>query len=262
MKVSHIITESGMRLEFDDVKKLLETDYSDAYAAAKNGNFIYRGFGDSHVVFELYKPLKDRTSKNTNNFYTLIMNNDPRFSKLPNRAVIASTSKQYAFTYASSELNVAVLFPKNGTTLAISPSHDIWTAPVPSAKNSSFGYYEWGRLLERILSVIVYPSDIRSYQDMLNADKVFKEYIKDEEKKDLLEADLQYLVGTRYNLPDTDSFIENIFSKGLVYYYELLDPSVFETVSISNYPSLDGRHEIWFDNEFIAINIELIDSLL
>lgn len=256
MKIKDIITESTVdNLSLDEFKSLLETDFSQAYEQFKKGNILYRGFGSMDLKFNRIQPMRGRESVNTNNFYTIIMNNAERFSEFPKRSVIASTNKNVALSFSSDDHSLAIIFPKNGTKLAMCNAPDIWRAKPLGVKVMGFGFFEIGRMIERIYNWLhLNPRSITTYEDMLQAQKTYEEVQKEDGDKYIrVTSDLRrFLEG--YNLDS--NFIDELIEKGPKGFYELINTTPFTLFDVSSM-KLKSNNEVWFDEEFLAISVRM-----
>jgi hypothetical protein len=261
MKIKDILTESHIdNLSKEEFQKLLETDYSQAYEQFKRGNILYRGFGSMDVGLKRFQPMRGRESVNTNNFYTLIMNNSPRFSDFPKRSVIVSSNRNVAMSFASDEHSLAIIFPKNGAKLGVCKVRDIWQAkPAELEGYSKEGFYEIGRLIERLYKWLgVNPHNVKTYQDMLDVQNKF-EAMKKEDSEQIVEA-MSHLEDylQQYNFPE--NLTEEIIEKGPQGLYELINTTPFKLVSVSNM-QLGKNNEVWFDEEYLAVSVNIAKTM-
>ena len=258
MKIKDILTESSVEnLPFEEFKHLLSTDYSEAYEQAKKGNIIYRGFGSMQISFNRLQPMRGRKSVNTNNFYTLIMNNDPRFSEFPKRSVIASSNRNTAMSYSADDTNLAVIFPRNGSKIAVCNVPDIWRATPEEVKHSDFTFYQIGRKIEWLYDAM--GITVNSYEGMINAQRNYKELQEENSDKYIKIISTFGSILERYNL-DSDT-IEYIIETGPKALYGLINTSPFTLFNVSNM-KLSDNNEVWFDNEFLAISVKFLDTIL
>jgi hypothetical protein len=121
---SYILNEGrGTGIYFDEAEKILNTKCKKALKAADNGTTIWRGIQRS-VPYYLIKPLSNdlRPSRNTENYYTLIINNDTRWRGFPKRQIICSTNRVESTGYG----NAYVVFPFDGAKIGVCPKDDMW----------------------------------------------------------------------------------------------------------------------------------------
>lgn len=122
-----------------NVKKaiaLLNEHYTDGITAIKNDGIIYRGLGSEHGKFdfqEIDTSNSERTSKDTNNIYQLMMGSSSSMKEVPSRSksFICSSSMRTAGIYNNS---VGVVIPANGTILAISDKDDFIQTHIEGSK--------------------------------------------------------------------------------------------------------------------------------
>ena len=98
--------------------------------AKKNKDFlkgspIYRGLRNNISLYAFVEPEKyTRVSANTENYYTLMIDNSPNWEGYPKRSksIICSSSKSGASGYG----NVYRVIPKNGAKIGVCSSDDFW----------------------------------------------------------------------------------------------------------------------------------------
>lgn len=111
-----------------DIETLLEKYGSVIEPIAKGKQTIYRGmksigpfgFGDGNKM--------NRQSKNTENYYTLIMDNDPSWEEYPKRSKSFICSTEYS--YASAFGVPYVVIPLENQEIGVCPSMDFWESFV------------------------------------------------------------------------------------------------------------------------------------
>jgi hypothetical protein len=261
MKINEIITESKIEsFSVDEFEELLKTDFSQAYEQFKRGNILYRGFGSMDVGLNRFQPMRGRESINTNNFYTLIMNNAPRFSEFPKRSVIVSSNRNTAMSFSSDDHSLAIIFPKNGTKLGVCNVNDIWRAkPKELAGLGGVGFYEIGRLIARLYKWLgTSPAIITEYEEMLEMQNKF-EAMKKEDSDQFVEAmsHLKHYL-QQYNFPE--NLTEEIIEKGPQGLYELINTTPFKLVSVSNM-QFGENNEVWFDEEYLAVSVHIAKTM-
>ena len=234
MKVSDITNNV---ISDEKLIKLLTTDYSEALNKFQKGFMIFKGF-DSTTKSDtplLLSPIKNRRSANTNNYYTLWLNNHPDWQAFPPRNVIVTSNYEYSKEFGAPFL----IFPKNGTEIGICPEFDFWM--------SFRSTVEAGQLVEEISSLLKkslgYMNDPKSYEEMLTRFKKF----------DSLEDKQEYLNDSYF----PQKYINIILKDGLYGLFKLyFVPDDFELTSIEKF-KIKGDHELWFDNKFIAVRHDI-----
>jgi hypothetical protein len=104
----------------------IRKDCSDAIAAAKTNHIIYKGMtlNDTGEIWLTNPALRERKSRNTKNYYTLMFDNLPSWRDYPkrSRSLICSSNKRVAGNYG----DIYVILPFNGAKIAVCPANDIW----------------------------------------------------------------------------------------------------------------------------------------
>jgi hypothetical protein len=97
---------------------ILETKCKQATRAFHKGLYIQRIISTFNDDFGVIYPKKgERESRNTNNIYTLIINESPKWKMYPKREVICSSEK-YNSVYS--------VFPFNGAKIGVCKDYDMW----------------------------------------------------------------------------------------------------------------------------------------
>jgi len=129
MRFENYITESRSRdLKREEFEKLVRTKYSDAAKRTienKDGSVIYRGVMDVGR-YAITDPSvgKPRTSANTSNEYTLLIDNLKVWSDYPkrSRSVVCTTASSYSQNYG----DIYIVLPMNGTKIGECSGKDFW----------------------------------------------------------------------------------------------------------------------------------------
>ncbi len=246
----------------EELKKLLETDYSEAYNKAKNGDIIYRGadnYTKNCLAIE-YIPGK-RISESTTNIYTKLLSDIfPSWSKFPkrNRSIIASFNLENASEYGLEH----IVLPKNGAKIAICPDTDIWYS---FSDNGSFNeLYNFNNEFVRTAAyVLKKPSK--------QIENAFIKETNDDVINLLNELNIKFLEMCKnnniINSLMQDYFDEWVSNPSLLYsdYLEnvFFNNSRFKIQNISEIQS-DDNSEVWFEGPSIFIPVDselLLESL-
>lgn len=238
MRLRQHLTEGRTKeLYADQAIEGIKNNCKKALAAYQKGIRIYRGAYDSSN-FGYIEPAKHtRVSANTDNLYTLMIDNDPRWSKFPKRSKsIICSNKVYG---ASPYGNISVVFPVDSKqNFGIAPENDLWGSFTKSNIST----------LEEFNSNLIYglgdsTLGIRPHYDNIKGVKMWMakmdKAIKD---KDMSEDEL---------VADYRTFMKGY--KGDLYKHvqSLLDPRknrFGQTNDIMKLPREDGHdHEIWTD---------------
>ena len=116
---SFLITEAGR------TQGILHQKCKQALQSYRKNNIIYRGLYDKSINFGLVDPKKfTRASANTENYYTLIVSNSPRWKNYPRRdqSLICSTERNTAYSYGEPY----VILPFDRSRIGIVPGTDFW----------------------------------------------------------------------------------------------------------------------------------------
>lgn len=108
--------------ELDELLEIIQKQCSQAVS----GGRIYRG-SKSHLPSGIFNPSSGkRKSANTSNYYTMLLDSNPKNAKWPKRSesFIATTHLETASNYARGTL--LVLFPFNGTDIGVVNEPDLW----------------------------------------------------------------------------------------------------------------------------------------
>ena len=88
----------------DEFNKLLPKDFGKPC--------IFRGSRSNNYEYSIVDTNVERESANTENYYTLFINNNPLWSAYPKRKLICSTSSGYAGGFAGYDNNGIFRLPK------------------------------------------------------------------------------------------------------------------------------------------------------
>jgi len=244
MRLKQHITESrGVVLDQATAISAIKKQCSSALSAMRKGKEVYRGVGDASVGksdFIFIKPTgSDRVSANTHNLYTLVIDGSSKWAKYPKRSksIICTTDYNNANNYG----RTFIVLPKNGYTLGICPTEDMWASFYSSLDGRLDNFNEEvAELIDEMgMEYSIYkqlktPSDLKSL--MKEMDKAFDESGVSEERFDWLRG---------YN----GSFLK-LFEM-------LLDPEQngFKTSKdINSLP--DGEREVWTDSDSYLVSYE------
>lgn len=214
---------------------------------------IWRGtnFSNDYAYGNSEKATKIRLSKNTNNYYTLVMDNHPSWKKYPKRSksFICSTSLMMAGGFGT---NIFFALPYDNTKIGVCPSDDIWGAfdlPV--------------KIFNYLISKTALDINIQGVSSLMETD--YKHLLKSlvivgnawriepDKWKKLFPFD-----DDRYHI--IDKFINQ--KKSLdKYFIDFLDPNKnkFSLKNIGD--SLPNNKEVWFSGEAIFVDYRINDDI-
>ena len=240
---TYILSEGrGQGIYFSDAQDILHNKCKQALKAFNNGTTIWRGI-DEVVPYYLIKPLSNdfRESRNTENYYTLIINNHPSWSKFPKRQIICSTDSYTAKTYGRG--NAYVVFPFDGAKIGVCPDEDIW---------SSFGNLEAPYFNECLKNLI--GKDYRTYNGL-------KSYLSDWKISDIdwdsIRADNWGYAEELYDVFIRSGKKYETVWDALVGTYS---PKNFKVVTVGS--SLPKNKEVWTDAHCLMVHNRLGKELI
>jgi len=251
MKSSKYFFESRTRqITEEEAIKLLKTTHSEAINSAP----IYRGermFEDDYI-FITPNPNNLRTSRNTVNYYTLIMNNAEIWKRFPKRQIICTTEKSTAISYGHGK--AYRVFPKNGAKIGIVHKPDIWDA------GKLMKFSRANMLVQNLMAKICGGDDsyysetkyIDTYEDLKKICSEIDKKSPTELKKfsTLYEEYAKEINGSLLN------FLENELygPKGFVNY--------FEVKRIKNFNITNEVTEVWTDAPSLLIKSGAVEAIL
>lgn len=261
-EAKNIIIEIDKKTAVQTIKNNCK-DFLNLYKKSKN--LLYRGSRSTNGSFSYGDSSKGtRKSKNTENYYTLIIDNSSDWKQYPKRSksFICTTSKNYAGDYGIPNL----VFPKDGTSFGICPKGDIW---------NSFKTVEYD--LEKFNSYIGsigHAFDVKILDDtnenfknsLLKLSKKInsKKFDSYNDYKNYFVAhgddrNLQYDNYKNFNV--SRKFYENSDN---IYKFlsSLLKPTEFKLQTTSNFSVVgSGGKEVWFSGPAVFVNLEEYGAL-
>jgi len=249
MKLNEILLETPKprtkSMNYKAAEKFIKENCSEILGVYKKSQVrLWRGvrsdgeylFGDSTK--------RIRKSRNTDNYYTIIMDNSSDWKEYPkrSRSFICTSDSDRSTSYGTRYL----VFPIDGTKIAVCPQSDIW-----------FG---WQKALGGHLNSFIGDLNMLAslYDVRLHSGSNFVEFKKGiDYLGELINKNEQILKrASKYDFTTGESYKRNIIknSKNLYAYFEkLLKPVDFKIETTSNY-DVDGRHECWFSGEAIFVH--------
>lgn len=168
--VEYIESSRSKTITVENAGELLSTSHSIAY---KSKYRIFRGVNGSGTDFLYIDPSKGepRVSKNTSNYYTLIIDNSSKWKSYPkrSRSIICSTDLGIADDYGTS-YNI---YPINDAKIGVCPEPDIWRSFEKTLGNDWMSLEDMNAFIGRILSFNNVNSDSdKSYDAMIKSFKI------------------------------------------------------------------------------------------
>lgn len=120
--ITYLNEGRGKSISQQEALEFAEKNCTEAINSYKKGNRIFRGIEGTYGNFARIKPIGERKSANTNNYYTLFINYDGPWKEYPKREIICSSADYIASQFG----DVYVMLPINGAKIGIVPEEDIW----------------------------------------------------------------------------------------------------------------------------------------
>jgi len=279
---NYLILEEG-RSQVITKEEALAMLNSNEYKPSLKGTPMYRGLPSYKGDFLIISPSKFmRKSRNTFNYYTLLMDNLPQWREYPKRSksIICTTSIDTAHRYSDKECSLYVVIPKVGSKIGVCPYSDIWMS-----------FYEFDTLVafNHVINHLLSLTDIRFIDDINDIWSLFTYYDNmisnlhhsyadldpNEKKKYDGESDFIYNTIKKSLLSnkeiedgtceyETLSKLCKHYSKGgktLDFFAELLDPDENGFMLKKAGHKLPVDNEVWTDGTSILIAKKMFDNL-
>jgi hypothetical protein len=235
MKFKELLFEGRSEpITIEDFEKIKD-NYSEAIDAYLNDYKIYRGIDRAKGKILTVKPSNfTRTSANTYNHVTILVDGMKEWKKYPDRAksIICSSSDSNAESYG----DLYIVLPKNGANIGICSSTDWWGSfgdiTIDSVNN----------VIENMIGATGERVSYKNYNSLIDIIKYF-----DSHEEECLKKMQSYRIYV-YNKIKGDY---NTFEEAITDY---LNPNNynFKHVNISKYKTV-GSHEVWTDSDSIII---------
>ena len=241
MKFKQFLNENRSKpLKEEQSYELIKKHCKQAYNAFRKRYIIYRGLKDNGDFLFIDPSKFERKSKNTENYYTWIVDNSPNWKDYPKRSksIICTTSPLKSASYG----NVYIVFPYDGSKVGICPTDDFWFSFKNTlGENNSLSYFNYR--LDRIA---------QQFEESFQNTTTYKQFLKIIEKLDAYMKDEEWDYPF---LPPFENQTENSLLKNL---QKLLapKPNGFKVTKNFNdipiYKGGDGQ-ELWTDGKCILI---------
>ncbi|MCK5017251.1 MAG: hypothetical protein KAS32_09270 [Candidatus Peribacteraceae bacterium] len=183
MRLKRHINESRPEpLDPDEALKRVKEECSMSWNAYKKGHAIYRGTDTPQNNKAVYYPeRKGRMSANTRNYYTLVIDNHPKWKGYPKRSdsYICSTSQDTANQFGIP----FVVFPKDGSNYGIASSFDLWVSFEKTLDGYNGDLADLNDSIEIIIQDVFEWGELPNPRTFGDLKKIFKSI--DQEFKDL-----------------------------------------------------------------------------
>ena len=254
---SFVISEGrGREVSQDQAIQTIKTKCKKALSLyLKDGDTLLRGLnGGKDFMHVAPKTSMPRESAYTDNYYTLILDNDPRWKSFPKRSqsIVCSTDFYKAKVYGTSYR----VFSYDGSRYGVCPKDDIWysfkeTFGMPlGTVNGELN------MLGELCDVDI--GDTKTYSDLVK-------YLNEIDKKIveiLKQTETEYYDDDMEALNDNDLFKKwnsNIsFTKWFLDQFDPQKNDFYVTTDISKVFSTGVKSkEVWTDGESVLINYHL-----
>jgi len=238
-------TETSMLEAIDFIR----SNCSEITAVYKKSNNVrlYRGIPASNAEFKFGDTsIRTRKSRNTENYYTIIMDNDPLWKSFPKRSesFICSSDPSYASDYGT----LYLVFPVNGTKIGQCPSKDIWdisedkTNEMLDEVNTYIaGLARTSRIGLSEVDYKLFKTNLKKIQDMFDKDP--DSVIK---KMDTFTYNRNFNNKMKSLLKQNDNNFYKMF-------LDIISPKDFKLWTTKNFDVHD-KHECWFSGNCIFVN--------
>ena len=252
---SYILSEGrGRSVGSDEALEFISKSCKKSLEQAKRyHNVLYRGVSGASGYYMIDPKSGTRMSANTTNQYTLIMDNDPRWSAYPKRSksLVCTTDEYKTHSYGS----VYAVFAKDGSRYGVCPTSDLW-----QSFNKSFAHLNMGSVNSYLLSLEEEMAsstiaDANTYNELMIGVNRLGDWIDNVIK---IYTDENY--GVLSNLMDNSLFrmwYKNKHVPFSKWFIESFDPKkndFYVTTNLHTVFTSGRKHkEVWTDGESVMI---------
>lgn len=218
-------------------------------ALSKDDPVIFRGVANhtEKPEYHLSKPSNfTRQSKNTSNYYTLIIDNDPAWAKYPKRSKSLICTNRQNVNYTEGFGTAGIVIPVNGAKIGQCPEFDFWESFNELGEFGISNMANFNFLLSKTWEGTGFriPHDVSDYKDMKMALEFGNDSLQDpeEEHSDRLQQVFKTVISGKETLTE--------------FVHRILDPKIndFTLTNIKNLnPTDDTAREIWTDADSIIL---------
>jgi hypothetical protein len=261
IKLKELIQTRGIHVPFDDILNTLKSEYKLAYEKYKLGNAIYRGTTNEYS-YVIDPKSATRVSKNTRNFYTVLIDVLPSWKDWPKRSqsIVCSSSYKTARTYSSHVPHV--VFPENGAKIGVCSKSDFWNSfPYVHSRLSPTNYFNMSEFTRQFhqffeianINVDVYnKTNVNTFFEISNSTLPSYDIIR------------QLVTENWRHLRDLlDDLKLHFKGDWLSYFNELLDPEKnnLKLITLESYNNTFYNREIWTDAKSLMVYSSDIDKI-
>lgn len=225
---------------------------------------LYRGFeyaGD-YVFGDSIS--QTRKSKNTLNYYTLMMDNSELWKNFPKRSqsFICTTALGTASLYGSPYL----VFPVDGTEIGVCPVPDIWFFKVKQIKYALSEFNDAIKDLATLYDIKLsetnfnkFKTDLISLGHAVEKNKNLIKMVGTKKWHDEMQWDKKFKGHGFANwfIPNFANMILQNTNDLYKWLDDFLKPEKFKITNTSNF-NVTGKHECWFSGQAVFIDSKLV----
>ena len=235
----------------DKLVEILRNGYSE-YFRSQSEYVIFRGATPTSSVGIIVNPkVEGRASANTTNEYTLLMSNDPLWSKYPKRSesIICSTSEMGSSSYG----RLYMVIPPDSFRFGVVPASDVWYGFEHGISNLDFSYMDQFNNALRNMIFKIFPDAnlnmINTYEGLKKAlEEITYETLKTTSTdRNRLYEFIRNKLKTNPNINAYDVVMNEILHPEKNGFWVLNSNTEFSKLP-------DATSEIWTDNTCILIN--------
>jgi hypothetical protein len=269
-------------ININTFKKLITTEYSEAYENAISGNFIYRGDYDMERRNIRIVTPGIRESQNTVNIYTRLFSDIlPSWENYPkrNRSFICTSSFYKAGDYSDYP---RIVLPKNGTMLGVCSYRDFWVSFKRASESLGFSclddFNESFIDMSNDLNNIIHNNNLNIEENNIDSDmRIFSKYTTNDLLKEFNKLDnvIKYIIKSKMDIindPNISSMTEKIvnimirnnFNSILDVFDVLFNPikNDIKLVPVSKFNKFEYHdNEVWTDSTCIFIEVHYFNSI-
>jgi len=252
--LEHKLWKGTSEISEEKMLELLKTKYSDYFS---NKYSFYNDFRISRYIYNVDNKILqinpkeyERKSLNTENYYTLIINNE--WKEFPKRKLICRIEQAPKI-----DIYEYIVIPSNNSNWGICPDYDLW-----------FSFKDSLKIIGENIIIKIFNEHLNTiYMSIFNKKLSDDNYV--EFKKDLNSLTKKIRMGkfnfniikTNYsNKLDIENIVKNIKIYGAYELYKMiLNKKVFKHVTnreLKYNILMNKQQEVWTDDECLLINSE------
>ena len=239
-------------LEPEEAFKILKTKCSEAMSLDEP--LVYRGMmiDGSKETFHLSKPSQfERTSANTSNEYTVLIDNSSAWADYPKRSRSLICGNIKNLSYAEGFGRLGMILPFNGAKFGVCPSKDFWmgfkeTFLKYGLEDLNDFNYILRDLFKKVGSEL--SKENKDYGKLVATLEAGEDWLRDYDEEEHLYSDMQILKLFKTVIDGSEYIVD--------FLHRILDPKK-NNFELSDYLGLkkyqDIRREVWTDSDCIIV---------